>query len=144
MKPTFDKYVWELVNDRRLETLVVDNYHAYGIIKDRLDSLWEQIRLLNPDDDQSPIFGGLIALAAYSQLVAEGLDFVPEQVTADERHVAAEKDAQEAQTAFRNLVATIDRHKKSTRSLQRGTPRFAYEFDEDFMIALRQQAEDLG
>ncbi len=144
MKETFEQLVWGVVDDERDSTLVVDNFHAYAIIKNRLDSFWEHVRQLEPDGDTLPLLGGLVATSAYAQLAAEALGLVRPQLTADDRHQAAEDAADKARNAFRSLVHTIIRDKKAVRPIQRGTPRFAFEFDEDVLLALQRQAfEDI-
>jgi len=143
-RDTFEKLVWDVVKDQRNQTMVVDNFHAYGIIKNRVDSFWEQVRLLQPDDDQLMILGGLVAIAAYAQLAAENLALAPEQLGYDDRHEAAEQDAIEAGGVFHRLISTINQSKQPVRSLQKGTPRFAFEFNADQLYAWIAQAHDIS
>jgi hypothetical protein len=144
MKETFEQLVWSLVEEKRDETLVVDNHHAYGIIRDRVDSLWEQIRLLQPDDDQLMVLGGFVALAAYTQLAAEKLMLVPEQLRSDDRHKVAEKNAEDARKQLRELLIRIDREKRPIQALQKGVKRYALEFNEDTLESWRRLIEDLA
>jgi len=142
-RKTFEKLVWALVQEDREKVLVVDNHHAYGIIKDRVDSFWEQVRLLQPDEDQLMVLGGLVALSAYAQLAAENLSLVPEQQCRDESADAAEDAADLARRRFCELIMRLDSSKKPIPELQRGTARFAFEFDEHTLEAWRTQAMEL-
>jgi hypothetical protein len=83
-QPTFDRLLWDAVKDYRNSTMVVDNHHAFAIIKDRLDSFWEQVRLAQPDEDQQMVLGGLLGIAMAAQLAAENLTLVPEQLEIDD------------------------------------------------------------
>ncbi len=143
MTQTFEKLVWEIVKDCREKIMVVDNHHAYGIIKDRLDSFWEQVRLLQEDDDHHlMILGGLISLSAYTQLAAENLSLVPEQLSRDESADAAEQKAEEAKETLRNFIHMIDQRKQSIKPLQKGMKRFSLEFDDDTLLAWKSQVEE--
>jgi len=138
-KKTFDELVWKLVKQEKLTTMVVDNFQAYAIIKDRLDTFWEQVRLMEPDDDHIMLVGALVNLAATAQLMAEGLYLLPEQQRADERYAEAEAETDNTKAAMRSLVHRIDTEKKKVKSLQLGTDRFAYEFNRSVIDELKQQ-----
>jgi len=132
-KETFDKLVWEVVQELREKTTTLDNHHAYAIIKDRLDSLWEQARLLQPTDDQRTILGGLVAIAATSQLAAENLSLAPEQLGRDETADKAEDRVTEIQESVRQMMFELTQSSKRIPSLQRDIPRYAFEFGDDFI-----------
>lgn len=142
--PTFEKLVWELVADQRNKLLVVDNHHVYGIIKDRVDSFWEQVRLLQPDDDQIMVLGGLVAIGAYAQLSAESLGLISEQPAggSDARCEAAEQQAGNILQKCYDIIDMIDRNKVSTRSLQKNMPRYIFEFDGKLLDTLKQEVDD--
>jgi len=140
---TFDKIVWEVVKDERDRTMVVDNHHAYAIIKDRLDSLWEHIRLQSEDDDQEMVLGGLAALAATAQLCAENLALVKEQHGVDETQTIAEQEAAEAKRILVGLFSFLHNNKMPDKSLQRGTTRYRLEFDEHQLASWRQEVQEL-
>lgn len=135
--PTFEKLVWELVKDDRDKVLVVDNHHAYAIIKDRIDSFWEQVRLAQPDENQLVVLGGLVAMAAYAQLSAENLSLVPEQQSRDETADAAEEEAKQAKGQLKDLLLQVLRGSRPIKELQRGVKRYAFEFDEHTANALK-------
>ena len=122
--------------------MVVDNHHAYGIIKDRVDSFWEQVRLIQPDDDQLMVLGGLIAIAAYAQLAAENLSLVPEQHGRDESIDEANQIIANKTNLLQELVGRIDAEKQTLPSLQKGVPRYSFEFDKEFLESWQGIAQD--
>jgi hypothetical protein len=144
MKPTFNQHVWDLIEKERNSTVVVDNLHAYAIIKDRLDVFWQIARQLDDEDDQMAVLGALIGIGSGAQLAAEGLGLVPEQLRGEVRETDAERRVDAAHQIFSRIVATIDQEKKQVRSLQRDTPRFAFEFDLDTLRDWQAQAEGLA
>lgn len=143
MKQTFDKLLWEAVQEYRDKTMVVDNHHAYGIIKDRVDSFWEQVRLLQADDDQMMILGGLLGIAMSCQLCAENLSLTHEQMGVNDSADLAEQEADAAKALYRDLMQHIETNKHRIESLQKGTTRYAVEFDEHELAELRQTLEEL-
>lgn len=133
---SFEKLVWELVKEAKPQTLVVDTYHGYAIIKDRIDSLWEQIRMeyCSQDDDenedsQGRILMGLVALASYSQLISENLGMTPEQISKEEGDKLEEEETEEALGLARRFIHMVDREKKVTKSLQKDMIRYSFSFD---------------
>jgi hypothetical protein len=140
---TFDRLVWSLVQAEREKTMVVDNLHAYAIIKDRVDSFWEQVRLMQPDDEQIMVLGGLVAIAAYAQLAAENLAFTPEQKGVDESADDAQQAAHDAKTMLHRFVNALDFNKRRISPLQKGVERYVFEFDESLLNTLVSQIESL-
>ncbi len=141
---TFEKMVWKMVQGDKEKVMVVDNHHAYGIIKDRMDSFWEQVRLQQPDEDQIMVLGGLIALAAYAQLAAEDLSLVPEQLGRDESADAAEKEADDVKQFLRGFMDMLERNKQPIKPLQKNIKRFALEFDAVTLENWRNQVREIA
>jgi predicted component of type VI protein secretion system len=144
---TFDEHVWDLVHRDRISAVVVDNHHAYGIIQDKVETFWEQVRLAaaRPDEDSDTmVLASLLSVAATVQLMAEGLALVPEQQTSDERHLQAEAKIEELQKFIRGLLGAMRRQCKGIAPEQRGTNRYAFEFNEGLLEELEQQLEDIG
>jgi hypothetical protein len=142
-RETFDRLVWSVVQSEREKTMVVDNFHAYAIIKDRVDSFWEQVRLMQPDDEQIMVLGGLVAIAAYAQLAAENLAFTPEQKGVDTSADDAERAAHDAKTMLHSFINTIAAHKKRISPLQKGVDRYVFEFDDVTLDAWVSQIGNL-
>lgn len=90
------------------------------------------------------VLGGLVALAAYSQLAAENLSLISEQLGKDESRSAAEKENVKLKELLRQIVMTIEQQKHGIKSLQLGTQRFAFEFGMDTLNTWKQQIEELG
>ena len=144
---SFEKLVWELVKEAKPQTLVFDNYHGYAIIKDRMDSLWEQIRMayLQEDEDgdsQGMILMGLVALASYSQLISENLGMTPEQISKEESNALEEEETEEARGLARRFIEMVDREKKVTKSLQKDMIRYSFSFDSCMLDSWLGQVEE--
>jgi len=144
MKPTFNQHVWDLIEKERNSTVVVDNLHAYAIIKDRLDVFWQIARQLDDEDDQMAVLGALIGIGSGAQLAAEGLGLVPEQLQGEVRETDAERRVDAAHKVFSQIIEIINTEKKQIRSLQKGQPRFAFEFDLDTLRNWQELAEGLA
>jgi hypothetical protein len=140
---TFDRLVWSLVQSEREKTMMVDNFHAYAIIKDKVDSFWEQVRLMQPDDEQIMVLGGLVAIAAYAQLAAENLAFTPEQKGVDESADDAQQAAHEAKTMLDRFMNMLHVHGRRIPSLQKGIDRYSFEFDDTHLAAWTSQIVSL-
>ena len=145
MKKTFDIAVWDFVKENRHKLLVVDSYHAYAIIKDKVDSLWEQIRLLSSEEswDELVLLDKLATLAAYVQIVAEGLSLVPEQMEQDESDNIAEEEAENAKNTLRDFLLYLKLNKHEIRATQKGIKRFSIEFDEHTASDWENQLREL-
>ena len=144
MKPTFEQLVWDLKEQEQNSTIVVDNLHAYAIIKDRLDVFWKIARELGEEDDQGLVLGALIGIGSAAQLAAEGLTLVPEQLSPEKQQEDTENRLGAAYTVFSTVVNTIERDKEQVRSTQRGTPRFSFSFDINTLVDWKRQAEGLA
>jgi len=142
MNKTFNELVWELVSQARINSIVVDNHHAYGIILHGVDSLWDQMRSLGPEDDHQVLLPAFVNLAVCTQLAAENLALVPEQTDIDDRYKDAEKKVEDLKTLLRVIINSMDAHKQPARAHQLGSNRFAYEFDESFLDTLKQNLEN--
>lgn len=144
---TFEELVWDLVHRDRMGAIVVDNHHAYGIIQDRAETFWEQVRLAaaRPDEDSNTmVLASMINLAATTQLMAEGLALVPEQQSSEDRHTKAEETSERLRGFAKGLLAVMYRRSKPITPEQRGVNRYAYEFNEGLLEELEQQLEDIG
>lgn len=141
MRVTFDRLLWAAVQEYRDQTIVVDNLHAYGIIRDRFDSLWEQMRLLqaSPDQDHQQVLNGLLGVAMAAQLSAEHLGLINTQMGVDESADEAEEEALAARNNLGVLVEYIDAHKHRIQSLQKGFKRYSIDFDEDTLLEWKRQ-----
>ena len=142
-KETFNEIVWRLVSQERMTTTVIDNHHAYGIISDRVASFWEQVRLLNPGDDQEIILGSLIAISAFAQICAEQLGLIDEQHGVDQTRKNMEKDNEEVLLLLESLVSSMSTGKKPAERLQRDTPRYSFEFNGDLVKSLNERIKEL-
>ncbi len=141
---SFEKLVWELVKDGRNTTLVVDNFHGYSMIQNRVDYLLEQVRMPDDEDGESQqmILQELVALGACIQLVTENLRMTPEQLERDESIDILEEEAEQGREVGRRFVDMLDREKKVIRSLQKGVTRFSVEFDAATLEGWKSQVED--
>lgn len=142
-RETFNEMVWRFVEKFKDQTLVVDNDHAYAIIRRKLDDWWLHVRSIAPDDDQIQVLGGLVAIAGMAQLSAEGLRLADEQAGIDETRKNLEGDRQKVWDVLESVVLSIGKSSEPTERLQRDTPRFKFEFGEDWFEALQEQVQSL-
>ncbi len=122
----FNKLVWEEVKKRGKTFFVLDSQHLYGILLDRVERVWEVARRLEDGDDYEPVLALLVQLSATAQCIAEALLLVPEQKEEEEIH----SENKELLKSLQDFVNEVRTKCKETRSLQLGTKRFSYEFDE--------------
>jgi len=124
----FNKLVWEEVKKKGKTFFVLDSQHLYGILLDRVERVWEVARRLDPEkcDDYEPVLALLVQLSATAQCIAEALLLVPEQKEEEEIH----SENKELLKRLQDFVNEVRTKCKETRSLQLGTKRFMYEFDE--------------
>jgi hypothetical protein len=124
----FNKLVWEEVKKRGKTFFVLDSQHLYGILLDRVEQIWEVARRLDPEecDDYEPILALLVKLGATTQCIAEALLLIPEQMEEEEIQIESKEQLRKLQEFVDEVRTTC----KETRSLQLGTKRFTYEFDE--------------
>lgn len=109
----FRQLVEEKIRSKKFSTIVVDKYHAYGIIASILN------RFNIEEEDGQEL---LIELAAFSEIISEQLGLASS---------TTDIESSKYKDILISIIRTIEEKKVITDSLQKGKPRFSFCFDQE-------------
>ena len=134
----FKAAVAEQLNHDR-SSLVVDNFHAYARIEQRVRALWDALCLLGEaqlsKENLLYMYAGMASMAQYA---AESLHAAqPETQTINPTEESLKLKIEELRSILSHIVGCS----QPAKQLQRGQQRFMFEYDLDTLNKLRKEAK---